>query len=143
MKFLTTYGAATDVVDRSRATTLEHLKNPSTVVVDEEPVSNVLSVAVERDLDAVKEIRDKERNKFFGKLARTVVVRAARHHDVQSVRALVRQRRQVRAGLARRVRRVRFEEVVLAPGTFVDRPVDLVGGDVYEALDARSTRALE
>src|ERR1035438_8696635 len=133
--FVREFRAATNVVDLAGATALEDAEYATAVVVDVEPVADVLAVAVEGNLHAVEEVRDEERNDLFGELARSVIVRTTRHHDRDAVGPVVRQGGEVGTGLARRVRRVRLEDVVLAPRTFANRSVDLVGRDVNESLD--------
>ena len=54
----------------------------------------------------------------------------------QAVGLVVRERDEVGAGLGRRVRRAGLERVGLGERALLDRAVDLVGGDVQEALDA-------
>ncbi len=136
-------GAAADVVDLPRPAALGDELDAAAVIGDVQPVAHVEAVTVERHLPAVDQIGDEERNHLFGELVRPVVVRTPRDAHGQSVRAVEGAREQIRGSLGSRVRRVRFEDVLLRPRAALDGAVDLIGGDVHEPADARVQGALQ
>jgi len=59
------------------------------VIVHEQPVAHILPVAIHRQRFSLTGIQDHERDQFFRKLVRSVVVRAVRSQDRQFVRVMV------------------------------------------------------
>src|SRR5690606_30575073 len=112
---------AADVVDLAGLPARADELDGRAVIVDVQPVAHVEPVAVERDVLAVQQVGDEQRNDFLGVLVRAVVVGAAGHADRYAVGAVVGQRDEVAAGLAGAVRRVRLEDVVLGPRSGLDR----------------------
>src|SRR5687768_17629490 len=54
------------------------------MIVDIYPVAHVLAVPVYRQRIPIHGVRDHQRNKFFGKLSRSVVISAARNNRVDT-----------------------------------------------------------
>ena len=107
------------------------------VVVDVDPVAHVGAGAVELGLDAVEDAGDLARDELLDVLARAVVVRAVRQGGLEAEGADPGPHQQVGARLgggvgARRVQRRRLGE--LGRVVELEVAVDLVGGDVVEAL---------
>ena len=62
--------AGTDVVDLAGHTLLEHELRGDVVVLDVDPVADVETVAVQRHLAAVEQVRGEERDDLLGELVR-------------------------------------------------------------------------
>src|ERR1041385_1567333 len=135
--------AAADVVRLAVLAALDEEVDGGAVVLDEQPVAHVAAVAVERQREVVDRVRDEERDQLLPGLARPEVVRRARDDERQPVRLRVRVGHAVAAGLRRRVRIARAERIGLAKRAALDRAVDLIGGDLHEALQRRLARLLE
>src|SRR4030095_6740309 len=69
------WAIAPDVVNLPLATSFEHCHQPSTVVLDVQPVTNLEAVTVERKQPASHCISDHERDQFLGRLVGAVVIR--------------------------------------------------------------------
>ena len=150
---------AADVVGFGNFAVMENHVDGASMVFHEEPVANVLALAVNRQRLLVADIVDEEGNQFFGELVRTVVVGAVRYDRRHAVSVMERTHKMVRAGLGCRIRRVRhvlggLVEEVVTVGQMVFRArrrrgergrdafrvvhlegaIDFIGGDVVEAL---------
>ena len=100
---------------------------------DVEPVPPLQAVAVQGQRQVVERVRHEERDQLLRVVEGTVRVRAARDHHVEPVGHVVRPRQQLAGGLRRRVGRARRQGIGLDGAALLDRPVDLVGGDLEEA----------
>ena len=128
----------------------DHVDGPC-VVLDVEPVADVLPAAVHRQRPSVADIVDEQRDELLRELVGPVVVRTVGHQRRHPVRVVVSSHEVVgrgfrsRVGAVRRVLRL-FGEELLAEGPAaalparsislgtcqLQRPVHLVGGDVVE-----------
>src|ERR1700744_879115 len=98
--------AATDVVGLADPSSLQPRSQGRTVIADVDPVPYLLSIAVDREGLAGNRIRDHERQKLFGKLVRTVVVRAVGCYSWQIVTMHVRTHQVIGCCFGSRVRTV-------------------------------------
>ena len=125
---------AADVVDLARRALPQHELDPGAVVLDPEPVADLLPVAVDRQRLAVERVRRQQRDQLLRVLVRPVGVRAARDRGVDAERPHVRGDVQVAAGLRDAVRARRLERIGLDRGAAGGEvAVDLVGRDLDEA----------
>src|SRR5665213_2468195 len=129
------FGVATDVVCLALPTAREHRAYRRAMVADVEPVANVLAVTVDGEWLSGERVDDHQRNEFFGKLPRAVVVRAVAGERRQAERVVIRAHEMIRRGLRRRiwaVRRIRggFAESCRVG---IQRAIDLVRRYVQEA----------
>ena len=148
-----------DIVSFGDFAVMENHVNSAGMVFHEEPVANILALAINRQRLLVADVVDKERNQLFGELVRTVVVAAVRDNRRHAVGVVERAHEMVGASLRsgiRAVRRVlrRFVEEVVAvsqvmfAGTcsrrerrcdafrmvHLEGAINFVSGDVVEAL---------
>ena len=129
-----------DVVDLADATLLQDQVDGMAVILNVEPVANILAVTVDRQLLVGQRIDDHQRNELLREVVRAVVVRAARDRRRDLVGAVVGHDEQVGTGLRSRIRarclevRLLREEEVRT----VERQVavDLVRRDLMVAVDA-------
>ena len=150
---------AADVVGLGHLALVEYEVNRTGVVFDEEPVANVLALAVYGQRLAVTYVVDKQGNQFFGELVGPVVVGAVGHQCGHPVGVVIGSHEVVARCLGGGIRRVRIVfcglgEELLAVGLVVpvarclcgersghafgmcqfECAVYLVGGDVVEEL---------
>lgn len=126
---------AADVVALADVALLERRDDSAAVVLNIEPVADLLAVAVDRQRLALKGVRDHERDELLWKLIWPVVVRAVGDDSGQPVGMDPGTDEVVRGRLGRSVWAVGGVGGVFVKG-WVVRPegaVDLVGGDVQEA----------
>ena len=135
--------AAADVVDLAGGASLEDHVESLAVVAHEEPVAHVQPVAVEGQRLIIESVRDEQRDQLLGVLVRTEIVRGARDQHGQPVSRVVRVGEAVGRGLACGIGVRRHQGVLLAAGSLRNAAVDLVGGDLEEALDTARPRCLE
>lgn len=76
---------ASDVVGLGGATLVEDEVDGAGVILDIEPVTDILAFSIYRERLAFAYIIDKQRNELFRELVRAVVVGAVRDHDRHSV----------------------------------------------------------
>ena len=95
-------------------------------------VSDVEAVAVKRHRLAVEQVGGEQRDDLFRVLVGPIVIGAAGDPHVHAVGTGVRPGKQIGTRLRRRVGRIRLQQVVLRPGTRLDRPVDLVSRNVHK-----------
>jgi len=57
------------------------------MVLDIQPVSDVGAVAINRQLLALKRVQDDQRDQFFGKMIRPVIIRTVRDDHRQAIGA--------------------------------------------------------
>ena len=76
---------STDVVCLGDDTFMIYNIDRARVVLDEQPVTYVLTLAVHRKGFAMTNIIDEQRNEFLRELVRTIVVRAVRHDGRHAV----------------------------------------------------------
>src|SRR5437660_934694 len=82
---------------------------------------------------AGERLENDERNELFGKLARSVIVRAVRDHDRQPIGRVPGMGQVIGGGLAGRVRRTRaMRRIFVEPPGRAERTEYLVGRDVHE-----------
>ena len=109
---------ATNIVRLGNFAVVENHVDGAGVVFHEEPVANVLALAVNRKRLLVADVVDEQRNQLFGELVRTVVVAAIRHDGRHAVSVMERTHKVVGTRLGCRIRGVRrvlcgfVEEVV-------------------------------
>ena len=75
------------------------------MILDIEPVTHILSLAIHGQLLAFQDVLDDERNELLGEMVGTVVVAAAGDVDGQAVGLVIGHRDEVGAGLAGRIGR--------------------------------------
>lgn len=95
---------AADVVDLADAALLQDQVDGMAVVLDVEPVADVLAVAIDRKLLVGQRVDDHQRDELLREMVRAVVVRAARDRRRDLVGAMVSHDKQVRTGLRSRIR---------------------------------------
>jgi hypothetical protein len=125
---------AADVVGLARRATFQDPNQGAGMVVDVEPVANLVALAVDRQRLAVQGVEDHQRDELLGKVIRAVVVRAIGGDHRQSVGVVPGAHQMVGRGLAGGI-----GGIGLVAGGFGEQAgvaqaaVDLVGGDVMEA----------
>ena len=126
---------AADVVDLAHPARLQHAADGAAVVLDVEPVADLLAVTVDGQLLAGQCIVDDQRDELFREVVGAVVVGAVGGQHRQTVGVVVGAHEVVAGGLARRVRTVGFVAVGFGERRIHlgQRPIDFVGGDVQEA----------
>ena len=131
---------AADVVDLADAALLQDQVDGMAVVLDVEPVADVLAVAVDRQLLVGQRVDDHQRDELLREMVRAVVVRAARDRRRDLVGAMVGHDEQVSTGLRSRIRARRLEVRLFREEEIraVERQVavDLVRRDLMVAVDA-------
>ena len=131
---------AADVVDLADAALLQDQVDGMAVVLDVEPVADVLAVAVDRQLLVGQRVDNHQRDELLWEMVRAVVIRAARDRRRNLVGAVVGHDEQVSAGLRSRIRARRLEVRLLREEEIraVERQVavDLVRRDLVVAVDA-------
>lgn len=129
-----------DVVDLANATLLQDQVDGMAVILDVEPVANILAVTVDRQLLVGQRVDDHQRDELLREVVRAVVVRAARDRRRDLVGAVVGHDEQVGTGLRSRIRTRRLEVRLLREEEVraVERQVavDLVRRDLMVAVDA-------
>jgi len=108
-----------------------------------QPIPDVHTVAIKRDLLIIQCIEDDQRNEFFGKLARAVIIRRPRDDDRKSECLIIGEHQAVGRRLARRIRAGRVEHACLPEFPLENGSVNLVGGDLQECLDSVFERAIK
>ena len=107
-----------DVVGFGYAAFVEDQVDGAGMVLDIEPVADILALSIDREGLAIADIVDKQRNKLLRELIRTIVVRAVRHDRRHAVGVVVGTDKMVRRGLRGAVRAMR---IVL--GRFIEEVV--------------------
>src|ERR1700689_4565704 len=100
------FAAAADVVGFSDMAVGEYGAKGAAVVLDVEPVADVFAIAIDRERLAGAGVQDHERNQFFGKLVRAVIIGAVGGEDGKSVGVVVGADEGVGSSLGRGVRAV-------------------------------------
>ena len=124
-----------DVVGFSGNAAGDHLDQGAGVVLDVEPVADLGPGAVDRERFPVERVEDHQRNQFFRKVVRAVIVRTVGHHRRESEGSPPRPDQMVARCFARRIGRtwriggVLPEELLRSSKV----AVDLVGRNVVEA----------
>ena len=80
--------AGADVVYRSRPAFLQSQEYGATMVFNIDPVSDILTITIDRDWLIVERIREHQRQKFLGKLSWSIVIAASSHHRVEAKRVM-------------------------------------------------------
>src|ERR1044072_9070228 len=80
----------TDIVKRTDLPFLECIQNCPTVILDVEPVTNLLAVAIYGKIRLTQSVSDQQRNEFFRKLIRAVIIRAPRHDNRYAIGSKIR-----------------------------------------------------
>ena len=131
---------AADVVDLADAALLQDQVDGMAVILDVEPVADVLAVAVDRQLLVGQRVDDHQRDELLREVVRAVVVRAARDRRRDLVGAMVGHDEQVSTGLRSRIRARRLEVRLFREEEIraVERQVavDLVRRDLMVAVNA-------
>lgn len=131
---------AADVVDLADASLLQDEVDGAAVILDIEPVADVLAVAVDRQLLVGQRVDDHQRDELLREVIRAVVVRAARDRRRDLVGAVIRHDQEVRTGFRSRIRARRLEVRLLREEQVrtVERQiaVDLIRRDLMVAVDA-------
>lgn len=129
-----------NVVDLANAALLQDQVDGMAVILDVEPVANILAVAVDRQLLIGQRVDDHQRDELLREVIRTVVVRAARDRRRDLVGAVIRHDQEVRTGFRSRIRARRLEVRLLREEQVrtVERQVavDLIRRDLMVAVDA-------
>ena len=76
---------ATNVVGFSNSTLMEYKVYGTSMVLNKEPVTNILTLTINRQRLAIADIVDEQRNQLLWELIRTIVVRAVRNNRRHSV----------------------------------------------------------
>ena len=138
---------AADVVDLADAALLQDQVDGMAVVLDVEPVADVLAVAVDRQLLVGQRVDDHQRDELLREVIRAVVVRAARDRRRNLVGAMIRHDQEVRTGFRSRIRARRLEVRLLREEQVrtVERQVavDLIRRDLMVAVDAIPAAGVE
>ena len=123
-----------NVVSLTETTAREHRADRAAMIGDVEPVTNLLTIAVDRQWLACKRVDDHQRNELFGKMIRPVVVRAIGRHDWQAVGVVPSAHEMIARRLTRGIRAVGLVRVGLSKRRIVwlQAAVDLVGAHVVE-----------
>ena len=149
---------AANIVRLPYLSLVENKVDGTRMVFHIQPVAHVLSLAVYRQRFPMADVVDKQRNKLFRELIRSVVVGAVGDHGGHAVGVVERPHKMVAGGLGGTVRRVRLilevlreellpvGQVVLTAGCLggerrlnplrmrhLQRPVHLVGANVVES----------
>ena len=131
---------AADVVDLADAALLQDEVDGAAVILDIEPVADVLAVAVDRQLLIGQRVDDHQRDELLRKMIRAVVIRAARDCRRDLVGAVIRHDQEVRTGFRSRIRARRLEVRLLREEQIrvVERQiaVDFIRRDLMVAVDA-------
>jgi len=126
---------SSDVVGLPHPAGLEDATDGGSMVLHEEPVAHLLTVAVDGERLAGEGVMDDQRDELLGKVVGAVVVGAVRGQDGQAVGVVIGADKVVRSGLAGGIRTIRLVLLGLGEGGIgrSQRSVDLVGGDMEEA----------
>ena len=124
-----------DVVGLAHAASLQHAADGGAVVAHIEPVADLLAVAVDGERFSSQGIVDDQRDEFFWKMQRAIVVRAIRSEGGEPVGVVVGAHEVVAGGLAGGIGTVRLVGVRFAERRVVqrERAVYLIGGYMQEA----------
>src|SRR5690606_29484324 len=125
----------TDVVSLADDTGFQYQTERPGVVFDEQPVADLVALAINGERLAFEGVEDDERNQLFREVVRAVIVGAVRDNGGQAVSAPPGSNQVVGTGLACRIRRAGsvgcgLQEQIFRP---LKITVDLVGGNVMEA----------
>ncbi len=138
---------AADVVNLADAALLQDEVDGAAVILDIEPVADVLAVAVDWQLLVGQRVDDHQRDELLREVIRAVVVRAARDRRRDLVGAVIRHDQEVRTGLRSRIRARRLEVRLLREEQVrtVERQVavDLIRRDLMVAVDAVPAAGVE
>ena len=89
-----------DIIHAARLPFEERRQHGGAVIFHMNPVAHILAVAIDGQRLVLERVCDHERDQLLGKLIRSVVVRAARDHDLLPVGMEMRERQEVRRRLA-------------------------------------------
>ena len=90
---------AADVVDLADSALVDNQVNRLAVILDIQPVADVLALAVDRQRLVGKRVGNHQRNQLLREVIGAVVVGAAADGDGQTVGSVIRQHEQIRACL--------------------------------------------
>jgi hypothetical protein len=125
---------AADVVRLPDPAALGNEVERARVVLDVEPVANILALSVDRQAFAGEGVEDSQGNQLFGEMVRPVIVRAVGNDDRKPVGPLPGHHEMVGRGLRRRIRRTRVVGRLLGEEAILPkRAVDLIGRYMVEA----------
>src|SRR5436190_12642709 len=124
---------AAEMIDRSSASLLENIQNTLAMIVHKDPISHLLSVAIDRDLLSSKGAAKHRWNEFLRMLEASIVIRASRHANIYSMCVMIGEQQQIRrcfrGGVWTRRGLRRLERKLTVP---FDRTVHLVSRDLYK-----------
>ena len=108
------------------------------MIRDIQPVADLLAIAVHRQRFARECIDDHQRNEFFRKMVRPVVVRAVRRDDGQTIGVVPSTHKMVTRRLTRRVRAVGLVRIGFGKGRIsrLQTAVDLIRAHVVKTEGA-------
>ena len=126
---------AADVVHLAQPALGQHRADRAAMILDVQPVADLLAVAVHRQRLARERVDDHQRDQLLGKMIGAVVVGAVGGQHRQPVGVVVGAHQMVAGGLAGGVRAVRFVAMGFAERRIVlrKRAVHFVGGDMQKA----------
>src|SRR5690242_20599911 len=107
------------------------------MVVDIKPIPDIPSAAIYRQRLVSNAVKNHDRDKFFGKLPRTIIIAAMGNSRRKAVGLRERPNEMVRSGLGCRVGGIRaIRRMLIERSAFSKRAINLVSGDMME-MDMR------
>src|SRR5207248_4302900 len=104
------------------------------VVVDIEPVPDIVALAIDRDRLAVQRLQDRQRDQLFREMVGSIIVRAVAHHGRQAIGLMPGAHEVVGGGFRGGIGRIRPVAALLAEFALrPERPEYLVGRDMMKA----------
>ena len=113
------FAVAAQIVGLAYPSASQNAMNGAAVILDEEPVANLVAVAVDRQGFALQRVVDDQRDQLFRKLIRAIVVGAIGGYYRQPIGFAIRADKMVGGSLAGRVGAVGAVLVLLGEGRFV------------------------
>ena len=126
---------AAHVVRLTRLAGFQHPANGAAMVFHIQPVAYLLAVAIDRQGFAGQRVHDHQRNEFFRKVQRAIVVGAVGGEHRQAIGMVVGAHQVVTGRLGGRIGAVGLVAVLLGEGRLAlgKRPIHLVGGHMQQA----------
>lgn len=124
-----------DIIGLPNPARFQNAADGGTVIAHIEPVANLLAVAVDGERFTGQGIVNHQRNEFFRKMQRPVVIRAIRGEDGETVGVVVGANKVVAGGFTGGIGAIRLVEICLSKRRIIrsERAVNLVGGYMQEA----------
>ena len=79
----------TDIISVGNLTLMENEVDGTGMILDKQPVTDILTLAIDRQRLAMADVIDKQRNQFLWELIRAVVIGAVCHDDGHSISIMV------------------------------------------------------